>query len=90
MEALLSYGYEFPGGPVHLNVSNNIIDTPIEFGVKKDWSNEPQQAFQKSLQVRARVIQPNVVFSRQLCDMHIDNDAKKRNIIRYPKLLDIR
>jgi thiamine pyrophosphate-dependent acetolactate synthase large subunit-like protein len=89
MEALLSYGYEFPAGPVHLNVSNNIIDSPIEFGVKKDWSNEPQPIFQKSLPVKTPVIQPNVVFARQLCEMHIDNALKKRNSITYSELLDI-
>ena len=30
VEALISYGYEFPAGPVHLNVSNSILDDPLE------------------------------------------------------------
>ena len=29
MESILSYGYEFPAGPVHFNVSNQILDLPI-------------------------------------------------------------
>jgi len=35
MEALISYGYEFPAGPVHLNVSNNILNDPVSVSVKK-------------------------------------------------------
>ena len=89
MEALISYGYEFPAGPVHLNVSNSILDTPIDFGVKKDWSNEPAVQPLTALPVGKPVIQSEVRFSRQVCDMHIENADKKRKAIRYPDLLDM-
>ena len=69
MEALISYGYEFPAGPVHLNVSNSILNDPIDVSVEK------------------QTIAPNVVFSRQLCDMHAENAEKKRKAVRYQELL---
>jgi len=64
MESLISYGYEFPAGPVHLNISNSILNDPIDMVIKK------------------QPVQPNVSFSRQLCNMYMENDKKKRETFK--------
>ena len=89
MEQLISYGYEFPAGPVHLNVSNKILDLPIVFGVKKDWSNESSSTeLVKSSPIRKYILQPEVSFSRQSCNMLMENTAKRKQTL-YPELIDI-
>jgi len=34
MEEILSYAYTFPAGPVHLNISNELLNKTIDFSVK--------------------------------------------------------
>ena len=72
MECLLMYGYTFPAGPVHLNVANEILDTPIGVSVVGKINKD---------------LHPDIIFSRDLCKMH-DLNAKKMNkdsLIYEPK-----
>jgi thiamine pyrophosphate-dependent acetolactate synthase large subunit-like protein len=82
MESLISYGYEFPAGPVHLNVSNKILDEPLEFATEKFTSVQ--------LPTRKPVVHQSVKAANDLCVMHIVNQQKiKREPVRYMELIDM-
>jgi len=84
MESLISHGYEFPAGPVHLNVSNSILDCPVNFAVK-NWSSKPSSA----LPSRKTIMQPDVSFSQQSCNMQMENATKMKTKAVYSELMDI-
>jgi thiamine pyrophosphate-dependent acetolactate synthase large subunit-like protein len=72
MECLVMYGYTFPAGPVHLNVANEILDTPIGASVVGKINKD---------------LHPDIIFSKNLCKMH-ELNAKKMNkdsLIYEPK-----
>ena len=72
MECLLSYGYTFPAGPIHLNVANEILDTPIGVSVVGKLNKNAH---------------PDIIFFRDLYKMHDLNaqKIKKDSLIFKPK-----
>jgi thiamine pyrophosphate-dependent acetolactate synthase large subunit-like protein len=76
MEDLLSYSYTFPAGPVHLNVSNKILDEPIDL-----MSVSKSKVAQ--LPIRNRAVHPNVEVAKDLCDMTILNQRKMRKMKNF-------
>jgi thiamine pyrophosphate-dependent acetolactate synthase large subunit-like protein len=76
MEGLLSYCFEHPAGPVHLNVSNQVLDKPLNFGIKEQNDNPTLlQYLEKQYSER----QSEVEFSQNVCKMHAINFQKQRN-----------
>lgn len=78
MEDLLSYSFIFPAGPVHLNVSNKILDEPINFKPVK--TNEMVK-----LPTKKRASYPNIKSSNDTCNMYILNQEKMKNNWRINK-----
>lgn len=94
MEEILSYCFEKPAGPVHLNISNTLLDKPVFLNSqeeKEDEEEEEENLLQHlEKQYKHNIINPNILpkehpsvkFSREVCKMYIDN-SKKQNLLRY-------
>ena len=94
MEGILSYCFEKPAGPVHLNISNTLLDKPLFMNSQEeeDEDEEKEENLLQHLekQYKHNIINPNILpkehpsvkFSREVCKMYIDN-SKKQNLLRY-------
>lgn len=75
MEYLLSYSFTFPAGPVHLNVSNKILDKPVDF-------NPNSKKGTIKLLTKKSVVHPTVKAANDLCEMHLLNKKKMKKTMR--------
>ena len=60
MEEILSYAYTFPAGPVHLNVSNKLLNKTIDFTVKKNNNKEEHLSILQYLEQHYERLEKNI------------------------------
>ncbi len=85
MESLLSYCFEHPAGPVHLNISNEILGKSIPFNIPEYEENlsllqylEKQYEETDNHDTSSKKYEhPVVTFSHDVCKMHKINHQKE-------------
>ena len=102
VEGLLSYCFEHPAGPVHLNISNEILHEPIPSNISEyeenlsllqylekqyEQSEKDDVKSDKYSKTSKNNDHPVVTFSRDVCKMHKINYAKQLYKINYTKQL---